>query len=158
LTYTHTCKGCSIEFTTIWPRQIYHSRKCMLQAMRRRHTLNRDEWHQTHPLRTYTHRGHVTTDTGTLNELRIATELLAHGFIVYKNLSTRGADLVAQYKQHVWTIEVKTGARFKATGKLRILMGYQGDAQLLALSDNIGTRYIDTATRKTITLDELTAL
>ena len=37
-------------------------------------------------------------------------------------------------------------------------MGYQGDAQLLALSDNIGTRYIDTATRKTITLDELTAL
>ena len=65
---------------------------------------------------------------------------------------------IATKLPRIWTIEVKTGYRRYQAGKLRGMVKRHHGAEVIALSDNLGIRYIHTATRKTITLAELTAL
>jgi Holliday junction resolvase len=114
--------------------------------------------HYKPPLPIHGAQGATSSDTGALNEARVTADLYSNGFSVYRNMAQRGPDLIATKLPLTWTIEVKTGNRYGQAGKLHGHVTKHHGAELLALSDDRGIRYIDTATRKTITLDELTAL
>ena len=99
-----------------------------------------------------------TTDIGTRCELRVAEDLYTHGFEVHKNMSTRGVDFSAWKGRKGWRIEVRAAYKNPVSGHIRLMNKQHDNADTIALVAGSTIRYIDPATRKTITLDELTAL
>ena len=123
--------------------------------MMRHHQATVKQWHKDHPREHQTTHGLVTTDTGTLNELRVACDLLAHGFEVHKNLTTRGSDLTAWHNSHAVRIEVKTGSRQKDGGKLYTCFKSITNTDLVAVVYKEHIRYVTLNPRAETTLEEL---
>lgn len=150
------CKGCDQLFEPSQNNQIFHDPACRKAAGARRHSAQVTAWKKSHPDNRYSAPGQHTTDKGTINELRVASDLLTHGFIVYKNLSTRGSDLVMEKNNRLWRVEVKSGFRSSPNGRLCVSATRPKFIEVLALADDHGIRYVNLKNNHDTSLNELT--
>ena len=83
--------------------------------------------------------GLPTNTVGTMSELRIALDLLARGYEVFRTMSTNSHfDIVAFKNGDIFKIEVKTGYKSHATGKLEFPRHSHDDWDVMGVCINEG--------------------